>query len=262
MADNKYEEVLIVLIVCIVLFLILAAIILWFLFQYQRRRLLQQQQISKLELQFREQSLKAQLEIQEQTFHAISQEIHDNVGQMLSLAKVQINIMHESKEIDKIILRDVRENIGKAMADLRDLARSLNSDRIRGVSIHETLLQEAERINRTGIIRADVAVEGEAREMEPQKKLILFRILQESIQNCIKHAEASRISIHCRYGLEGISVSIQDNGKGFNLEAAQEPGNGQGLENIRTRVRLTGGVHHIQSRLNEGTHITLTIPYE
>lgn len=104
MADNQYKEVLIVLVACIVLFLILAAIILFFFFLYQRRRYQQQRQMAELQLQFREQSLKAQLEIQETTFHAISQEIHDNVGQLLSLAKVQINIMDESQRLDEELM--------------------------------------------------------------------------------------------------------------------------------------------------------------
>jgi two-component system NarL family sensor kinase len=262
MPDNNYKEVLIVLIACMTLFLILAAIILFFLYLYQRRRFLQRREITDLQKQLAEQSLKAQLEIQEQTFLAISQEIHDNVGQVLSLAKVQTNIMHESGRMDSEMLREIRENIGKAMTDLRDLSKSLNGDRIRSASIHETLIQEAERVNRAGIIQAEVAVEGGVREMEPQKKLILFRILQESIQNCIKHAEATHIFIRFHYRPEAIDVSIRDDGKGFDPEAALELGSGQGLGNIRNRVHLSGGTHRIQSVLKEGTQITLSIPYE
>ncbi len=79
MQDTQYKEVLIVVIACITLFLILAAIILRFLFMYQRRKLLQQQELADLRQKLSEQSLKSQLEIQEQTFLAISLEIHDNV---------------------------------------------------------------------------------------------------------------------------------------------------------------------------------------
>jgi signal transduction histidine kinase len=262
MPDNQYQEVLIVLIASITLFLVLAAIILRFLYMYQRRRYLQQQQLTDLQRQFNEQSLKAQLEIQEQTFLSIGQEIHDNVGQVLSLARVQANIMHERERMDLDLLLALKDNIGKAMTDLRDLAGSLNSERIRNSSIHETLLQEAERINRTGTIRTDITVEGEARQMESGKKLILFRILQESIQNCLKHAEASQISILFQYRPDCIHVSVRDNGKGFDPDAVFRNGNGQGLSNIQTRVRLTGGSHTIHSIPDEGTHLTLTIPYE
>lgn len=262
MPDNKYKEVLIVLIVCIILFLILAAIILLFFFLYRRRRHLQHREMEELQQQFREQSLKVQLEIQEQTFHAISQEIHDNVGQILSLAKVQINIIHESERLDRPLLEDIRENLGKAMADLRDLARSLNSDRIRSSAIHEVLQQEIRRLDQSGIIHSEMMVTGEPRDLDPGKKLILFRIIQESIQNCIKHAQATDLRIFFRYQTEGIFVSIRDNGRGFDPTAALQNGSGMGLDNIRNRVRLTGGSSTIESILQEGTHITLIIPYE
>jgi two-component system NarL family sensor kinase len=262
MQDTQYNEVLIVLIACIALFLVLAAIILLFLFLYQRRKFVQKQQVAELELQFREQSLKAQLEIQEQTFLAISQEIHDNVGQILSLAKVQINVMDESEHMDRKMLGDIRENIGKAMSDLRDLARSLSSDRIQSRSLQETLAQEVDRINKTCLIRAEIAVEGNAREIEPRKKLILFRTIQESIQNCIRHAEATSILIRLCYQADCIEVYVRDNGKGFDTEAVLQRGSGLGLDNIRTRMQLAGGRSVVESTLLLGTNVHLTIPYE
>ncbi len=262
MPDDKYKEVLIVLVACIALFIILASIILLFLFLYMRRKYLQRKQVADMELQFKETTLRAQLEIQEQTFQAISQEIHDNVGQLLSLAKVQVNIMAEKRAVDEDLIHDIRNNIGQAMTDLRDLSHSMNSDRIRSGLIHNILRQEAERINRSGVLRAGVSVEGEAKDLEAQKKLILFRIIQESIQNCIKHAKASAIDVRFSYHTEKLLVSIHDDGKGFDPADALISGHGQGLENIRTRIRLAGGVHYIQSLPGKGTHITLTIPYE
>ena len=262
MPDNQYKEVLVVLIACIALLLVLAAIILLFLFLHQRRKFALQKQVAELELQFREQSLKAQLEIQEQTFLAISQEIHDNVGQILSLAKVQINVMNASDHLDKGMLQDIRDNVGKAMTDLRDLARSLSSDRIQSNGLQQTLTQEVERINKTGLIRAEVTVTGDVREIEPRKKLILFRTIQESLQNCIRHAEATSISILLDYHDQCVEVSIRDNGKGFDTEAVMQRGSGLGLGNIRTRMRLAGGSTIIKSVIPGGTQVHLSIPYE
>jgi hypothetical protein len=128
--------------------------------------------------------------------------------------------------------------------------------------LEETLFREASRINKTGIIRVEVLARGCVREIEPQKKLILFRIIQEGIQNCIKHAEATRIAILFRYEVDAIYVSIQDNGKGFDVNADFRNSGGLGLKNIRTRAHLTGGTYCINSVLQEGTQIDLTIPYE
>ena len=261
MSKPNSEEIIVALIFTIAIFLLLAAVILLFLFLYQRRKLQQREEMAMLQRQFAEQSLSAQLEIQEQTLHAISQEIHDNVGQILSLAKVQINIIRQSERLDEELLEDIGENIGKAMGDLRDLARSLNSDRIRSFSLHEALIEETERINKTGMIKAELSLEGEEREIEPGKRLLLFRIIQESIQNCIRHAGASLLTLSFHYGAEEIQVLIEDDGKGFDPEAALREGKGIGLGNIQTRVRLTRGQCAIRSGQGEGTTIILTIPY-
>ncbi|MFX7870642.1 histidine kinase dimerization/phosphoacceptor domain-containing protein, partial [Acinetobacter baumannii] len=80
--------------------------------------------------EFEKQTLQSQLEIQEQTFNIISQEIHDNVGQILSLAKVQMNILEEQLVNPPAILKDTKENISRAMNDLRDIAKGLSTERI------------------------------------------------------------------------------------------------------------------------------------
>jgi len=262
MPDTQYKEVLISVLACMALFLVVGTIILLFVFKYQQRRRLQQLRVLELEQQFREQSLRSQIEIQEQTFQAISQEIHDNVGQVLSLAKVQVNIIRENQQYNAGILDALRDNIGKAMADLRDLSHSLSSENVRNRSIHEAIGEAADRINKTGLIQAFVIVEGNYREMQTQKKLIVYRVVQESLQNCLKHAAATQINILCKYQAENMVINILDNGIGFDPEAAITSGHGQGLNNIRRRIHLTGGNHTIQSILQKGTEITLTIPYE
>ena len=116
--------------------------------------------------------LQSQLEIQEQTFNVISSELHDNVSQVLSLARVQINIMNLQNEHNSDMLNEVKENIGKAMNDLRDIARGLSSDRIRMMSIYDAVEEELARINKCGIMRAAASKEGQECRIDDQKKLI------------------------------------------------------------------------------------------
>jgi signal transduction histidine kinase len=78
----------------------------------------------------------------------------------------------------------------------------------------------------------------------------------------LKHAQAKNIGIRCAYGPDDFTIRIEDDGVGFDATANSDEGSGQGLINIRTRVRLTGGSHLIQSAPREGTRIILTIPYE
>lgn len=225
----------------------------------QNRLILRQQAMHE---SFQKLLLESRLEIQEQTFNDISQEIHDNVGQILSLAKIQVNIMKETHNLDSGMLDAVKENIGKAMADLRDIAGSLNSEKIRSLSIHATVGKEVERINKTGIIRAVISTIGEEREMNEQKKLILLRIIQECLQNCIKHSAASEISLDLHYAADAMEVSVSDNGKGFRVDGSGNLHTGLGLLNIRSRANLAGGSSSIDSALDKGTRVHIKIPYE
>ncbi len=206
--------------------------------------------------------LQSQLEIQEQTFNTISQEIHDNVGQILSLAKVQLNIIEESENADKSLLTDARENISKAMTDLRDIAKGLNSERIRLAGLPATVEQEIQRINRVGIVHINLQVYGQEQKKDAQKQLILFRIIQECLQNIIKHASASSVNICLTYNEDLLNITITDNGKGFNFQQEQLAHHGLGLQNIFKRIDLIGGKAEINSILQEGTTVNLSIPYE
>jgi two-component system, NarL family, sensor kinase len=230
---------------------------------FQKKSQLNQKEKQILKDTYEKTILQAQLEIQEHTFNIISGELHDNVGQILSLAKVQINIMTESNDLNKTMLDNVKENVGKAMNDLRDMAKGLNSERIRLASLHRVVQEELNRINNTGVLIASLCCDGTEKPLDADKKLILFRIIQECINNCIKHAMATKIQVSFRYMEELLQVNIIDNGKGFELSGiAAANTTGLGLLNIKKRAQLAGGEAIIESALNEGTNILINIPYE
>ncbi len=241
---------------------LLVAFIILFIGLYQKRYYKHLREKQTLHQHFNQQLLQSQLEMQEQTFNDISQEIHDNVGQVLSLAKVQVNIMTESNEMNPEMLNDVKNNIGKAMSDLRDIAKSLNSERIKALTIHTAVFNEAERISKSGIIDVKTNVDGEQKEMNQQKKLVLFRIVQESMQNIIKHAHATEIIMSFHYGPDMLCTVIKDNGRGFEVQEALQNSNGLGLSNIKSRALIAHGNSMIESSPNAGTTITINMPYE
>lgn len=211
---------------------------------------------------YKEQLLKTQLEIQEQSFNAISMEIHDNVGQTLSLLKVQLNIIDQKEMLDRLLLTAAKENVGKAMTDLRDIAKSLNSERIQQVSLKNMVEHELSRISKAGTIQGKIQQDGEERNIDSEKKLILFRCIQESFQNIVKHSEASKISVHFSYQPELLTIIIIDNGKGFEPECITEKRQGLGLANIITRASMIGGQATVSSIKEKGTSVTISIPYE
>jgi signal transduction histidine kinase len=130
------------------------------------------------------------------------------------------------------------------------------------LSVHAAALSEAERLNKSGIIQVNIEVEGQERKMKEDKKLILFRIIQESIQNIIKHAKASETVIRFRYEDQELETFIRDNGQGFDIAEAIARNSGLGLSNISTRAMLAGGRSRIESLPETGTTIIINMPYD
>jgi signal transduction histidine kinase len=214
-----------------------------------------------MESTFTQQLLQSQLEIQEQTFNSIGTEIHDNIGQILSLAKVQLNILDQGNSLDKTLLADAKESVGKAMSDLRDIAKSLNSERIRLSSLHDITDHELQRIGRAGAITTTLKAMGEVVNLPEQKKLIIFRIIQEGLQNIIKHSKAKNINVCFDYQKSFLKIDIADDGTGFDKTVVDKR-DGLGLQNIVSRATLIGGKAVIDSAPGKGTVITIISPYE
>jgi signal transduction histidine kinase len=242
--------------------IILFAIVVFFitfLFMYQKRHHIHVREIESLKSTFQRTLLQSQLEIQKQTFNNISQEIHDNVGQILSVTKMQLNFLDENNVFDKQILKEARENISTAMTDLRDIAKSMSGDRLQSIPLDELIGKEMAVLRKTSALDWQIKVEGIQKTIDNSKKLILFRIVQECLQNIIKHAEASRVMITFGYKTDKVDIVIQDNGKGFDIAIKQNTG--LGLQNMVGRAALIGGAAGIESKSGEGTKIIITSPY-
>ncbi|MBS1664780.1 MAG: sensor histidine kinase [Bacteroidetes bacterium] len=228
---------------------------------YNYRRRLTAQEKKAMKALFDEQLMQARLEVQEQAFTYISEEIHDNVGQLLSLAKMQLGSIGDG-ELDEQLLLGARENLARAIRDLRNLSKSLHAAHIMNVGIRKAAEEEGLRITKAGVLEVSVTSEGTEHTIPEDKQLILFRIIQECLQNCVKHAEATFVNIGFTWYPDQLRVRVRDDGKGFDPESTLKgPANGLGLHNIRNRARLTGGSGIISSAPGEGTTVTVLMPY-
>jgi two-component system NarL family sensor kinase len=260
MQDAK-SQVIFTIIAVIVILLFLGVLFLVMLFYYNNKKGQMSKEQQLMRAAYDKQLLESKLEIQEQTFDMISQEIHDNVGQILSLAKVQLSIMEQKQSVEGELLTNVKESISLAMTELRDIAKSLSSERLQKLSLQDSITQEIRRINRSGLIKVSSDVEGAEKNIPDQHKLIAFRIVQEGLQNIIKHAGASDVKVSIRYLDECMFISIFDNGIGFNPEAELKKREGLGLQNILRRATLVGGKADIMSKPGEGTTLQIQMAY-
>jgi signal transduction histidine kinase len=260
MQDAK-DQVVFTIIAVIIILLFLGVLFLVMLFYYNNKKGQMSKEKQLMRATFDKQLLESKLEIQEQTFDMISQEIHDNVGQILSLAKVQLGIMEHKQVVDGELLGNVKESISLAMTELRDIAKSLSSERVQQLSLQDSINQEIRRINRGGFLKVSSNVQGTEKNIPDQHKLIAFRIVQEGLQNIIKHAGATDVKVSISYLEDRMFITILDNGVGFNPETELKKRDGLGLQNILRRATLVGGKAEITSKPGEGTTLQIQMAY-
>ena len=257
----------------IILFVIIITILLLFmlsfiaavLFLYQKKNILYYKQLEDVKTSYEKSLLQTELEIQEQTFQNISREIHDNIGLSLTLAKLHLNtIDYQLENNTREIIHASIDLIGKAIQDLSDVSKSLNSEAIKAHGLYNTLKVETDKINRSGRLIVEFTEEGDIVFLDSNKELILYRIAQEALNNILKHAQASRVSIKLIYESDRMRLCIEDNGKGFDKLAVEKYRSGKiptGLSNIRTRTKTLDGECSINSSPGNGTTIIVSAPY-
>ncbi len=241
---------------CAFAFVLVAIIIVTAILFYKRKR---QHETEKA--RFKEELLHTQIEIQENTLKNISQEIHDNIGQTLSLARLTLNMMDMEKEASFEQIYHSQELVGKAIQDLRSLSKTLHTDSILAAGLLKAIEFELGLLEKTGAFKTSFTLHGVTSAIDPQKELILFRIIQEAINNIIKHARATQVHVAARFENAVLLLTIQDNGKGIELSnISSEMTSGSGIQNMKNRVVLLGGEFSVKSTLNQGTQIHITIP--
>ena len=244
-----------------ILLLIVAAGIIVFVLIYQKKQLQYLSERKQLKADYEKEILESRLEIQEQTMKSISQEVHDNIGQVLSVAKLNLTMVNvdESGEMIQEKINNVSELLRQAIQDLRDLSKSLHSDVIAEKGLLKAIENEVAVLKKTEAYSITLNVEGDYYHLPEQKELILFRMFQEIINNIIKHAKASAIDVQISFQPQQFMLCIHDNGLGFDI-AGTDLSKGLGLRNIINRSQLIGALCAIDSKPAKGTAIKITLP--
>lgn len=206
----------------------------------------------KMKEQFQVQLQQVQIEVQESTYRHIAKELHDNVGQLLSTAKMLMGVTELKLGHVPDTLSTATVTLARAIEELRLLSRSLDKEWLEQFNFLENLNGEVERINGVETIKASIDCRTSI-TLKPEAQIILFRIVQEAIQNAMRHAQPSRLTVVINNG-EQLEVKVINNGKplpsGFH---------GMGTNNMRHRAQLFGGNVQWQSA-NEETVVTISLP--
>ena len=212
-----------------------------------------------MENTFQDQLLQSRIEVQEQTTSTLSKELHDNVGQLLTTTKMLMGLSERELTHIPDTIKTAQETLGKAINELRTLSKSLDKEWLSQFNFLENLQQEAARINTGHTVQVQVTKPFDNKlPLNADEQIILFRIVQEALQNAIKHAGASQINIDIETSGTLLQVLIKDNGNGFSETEIKN--NGMGLANMKHRAKILGGTFNIESQKEKGTCIKIELP--
>jgi two-component system, NarL family, sensor kinase len=240
--------------------LLLITIILVSAILYYNRRKKHLQEKKMMQSEFQQELLRTQIEIQEQTLKNISEEIHDNIGQVLSLAKLHLNMIPPAEESAQAKVNDAKDLVSKAINDLRDLSRSMHGEKITEIGLQEAITNELKTLQNIGQFNTSLKVNGNYYKLADQKEMVVFRMVQEALHNALKHSKAAALWVELNYQPDLFQLSVGDNGVGFNNQFQNPAETGIGLKSIRNRAILIGGKVSINSIPGKGTDILLEIP--
>jgi signal transduction histidine kinase len=261
MPPQNHEAVIGVLVI-IILLTIAAAFIAVLTAHASRKAQLFAREKENLALHYNEQVLKSQVEIQEQTLQQVSRELHDNIGQIASLIKINLFTIDMADQQQALVkIENTRDLTRQLIADLRAVSASLNSDQVMQSGIAGMLEQEAEKLNKTGVYKASFSQNAAIPQLPDDHLLILYRMSQEIINNIIKHSGATHIGISVDNGEKGCIIRFTDDGKGFDVAAARNSG-GAGLQNLQKRAAMINAGLMINSDAGRGTVTIISLPAE
>lgn len=212
--------------------------------------------------QKQEEATLAILEAEERERSRIAADLHDGVGQLLSAALLNLNQVHKKVEEVKPPLAGSMENAISLVKDsyneMREISHQMMPNALLKAGLGYSIREFIGKVDNEQL-RITLDIVGMNERLEQQTEILLYRCVQEAVNNVIKHAEADKLSIQLVRDTEGVSVSIEDNGKGFDPGSKQHD-EGIGLKNMRSRIDLLKGSLDVDSVVGKGTLLVIFIP--
>lgn len=221
-------------------------------FLHRQRQVQNRQKLDQIKAEHEKTLLNIENEIQQETLTHIGRELHDNIGQLLSLAKLNFGSAKPEKHAEgRIILNQI-------IKEVRGLSKTLNIDWVEAITLDDFFEQELKKIQATGFCETTFENSINNFELTKDQKLVLIRVTQECLNNAIKHASPDSIDVKIYQNGKGKYINIIDDGKGFDVTI---PSKGSGMTNLKKRMETIGGEFHLTSVVGKGTEIKLLLPF-
>lgn len=253
-------EYLLIIIIFNVFLLIFVVAVVNFVIQYKNKKRENSLKLEQQKILHQKELLATEVEIQMQTMQQIGREIHDNVGQKLTLASLytqQLTFENKSEPLNERI-DQIGDIINQSLADLRLLSKTLTDNSIENNDIATLLRREIARISELNKFQISLMLDDEKLDLSYELKSVILRVTQEFFQNSIKYSNCTEMSISLLSANNQLSIELMDNGIGFDVQNLKSQG--IGLSNMKRRISLIGGEYVLTSKANEGTFLKVNLP--
>ncbi|WP_299823997.1 sensor histidine kinase [uncultured Pontibacter sp.] len=243
--------------------LALAIGIIGFVFMYQRRMLQHQVQLREIQEMKQRQILDATLEAQEEERRRVARDLHDDVGATLALVKLNLHQLIAPLQ-DKTNGQGIKSMLDDVIGNVRRISHGLMPVVLEKMGLQRALDAMKRSLPETSGTTMELICNDNNRRIAPKLELSLYRVVQELLNNTLKHANASIVTVQLQFSEQELYLTYTDNGVGFDykklMESQENSSQGLGLMNLQARIHLLNGTFAYHSAKNSGTKADICIP--
>ena len=231
---------------------------------FQRRKLKHKNELQNTMIQEQNKATKAIIEAEENERQRIASDLHDGVGQYMTAAKMSLESLVDkanfNNDIDNITFENAIKLVSNSVSDVRTISHNMMPNALLKNGLGKAVRSFLDSINQQKL-KVQLFTDGLQIPIESNTEIFLYRIIQECVNNVLKHANASELNISILVNKIEIDVTIEDNGKGFDINSLSEKA-GIGIENMQKRILFLKGDIHWDSAIGKGTTVVMNVPMD
>jgi signal transduction histidine kinase len=210
-------------------------------------------------LALQRENILAEVNAMERERERIANDLHDDISPILSVIRFQINSIAVKSTDDEAQIMQASEHLDNLIQRLRDISNNLMPVSLLRKGLVVSIAEYLKHVEASAGLHVHFK-SGDGIEVPQEKSINIYRIIQEVVHNCVKHANATEMVLQMEVGNRYLSILYKDNGIGFNFDAAEKNGTGFGLKSVKSRIHIMDGTMHTESAPGNGSQILFQIP--
>lgn len=239
--------------------ILLALAIVFFVIFYQKKMLQAKLSQQQMETEFQQKMLLASLESQESERQRLAGELHDSIGAMLSTIRLSVLTLSRNEGLNKESVEQTKKMIDDTIDSVRRISRDLMPSVLEKFGLIQAITEMCQQYSTVSGLPIPFTKNGNEIPLDKAKEIMLFRLVQELINNAMKHSQGTTITVSASWG-EQLIIIVEDDGIGFNTDEKNTSLSGLGLFNMQNRARIIGAEFSYAPEWQKGTRAIITLP--